>query len=195
MYETVLTFWFNELKPAQWWQKNKALDIKIARRFGELHQQACAGELYAWRATAEGRLGEIIVLDQFSRNIYRDQPQAFAHDGMALVLAQEAIRVGADQALSPQQRVFLYMPFMHSESIKIHEVGQVLFTRNADPSQASQSSESTSEFEGAKSSLTYQTAHRDIIQRFGRYPHRNVILGRESSAEEQAFLKQPNSSF
>ncbi|MGO5000648.1 DUF924 family protein [Oceanisphaera sp. W20_SRM_FM3] len=197
MVDSILEFWFTELKPAQWWQKNKALDKKIARRFGELHQQARAGELYAWRATAEGRLGEIIVLDQFSRNIYRDQPQAFASDGMALVLAQEAIRTGADQELSPQQRVFLYMPFMHSESIKIHEVAQVLFTQNADPSQTSQSneSESTSELVGAKSSLKYQTAHRDIIQRFGRYPHRNAILGRESSAEEQAFLKQPNSSF
>lgn len=190
MIDSVLTFWFEELKPAQWWQKNKSLDNKISHRFGELHAAAVVGELFEWRDTPEGRLAEIIVLDQFSRNIHRDKSQAFAADGMALVLAQEAITAGAEQALSSQQRVFLYMPFMHSESVKIHEVAQVLFTKNADPSQGS-----NGELVGAVSSSKYQTAHRAIIQRFGRYPHRNDILGRASTEEEQAFLKQPGSSF
>lgn len=190
MIQSVLKFWFEELTPAQWWQKNKALDRKITTRFGELHQQAYMGELFDWRDTAKGRLAEIIVLDQFSRNIYRGQPQAFAADPMALILAQEAIRAGAEQALIPQERVFLYMPFMHSESIKIHEVAAELFSKNTEPSQGS-----NSELVGALSSLRSQRAHHKIIRRFGRYPHRNDILGRASSAEEMAFLKQPGSSF
>lgn len=190
MIDSILKFWFDELKPAQWWQKNKALDKKINSRFGELHAAAVAGELFEWRDTPAGRLAEIIILDQFSRNIYRDKPQAFASDGMALVLAQEAIRAGCTHALSPQQRVFLYMPFMHSESRNIHKIAQQLFTENADPSQGS-----ASELVGAISSLKYQTAHHKIIERFGRYPHRNAILGRESSVEEITFLKQPGSSF
>lgn len=190
MVDSVLAFWFEELKPAQWWRKSKALDKKIQQRFGELHQSACAGELYDWRDTAKGRLAEIIVLDQFSRNLYRGQPQAFAADAMALVLAQEAIRLKVDNELSPQQRVFLYMPYMHSESQKIHEMGAELFANNAKPSQGTKS-----ELVGAQSSLKSQRAHHKIIQRFGRYPHRNQILGRESSVEELDFLKQPGSSF
>lgn len=190
MYKAVLKFWFEELRPAQWWRKSKALDKKIDSRFGELHSQAIAGELYDWRDTAKGRLAEIIVLDQFSRNLFRGSAEAFAADAMALVLAQEAIRAGADQALTPQQRVFLYMPFMHSESAKIHNLAAELFSKNADPSQGSKS-----ELVGALSSLKSQRAHSKIIQRFGRYPHRNDILGRESSEEEVAFLKQPGSSF
>ena len=188
--ESVLTFWFTELTPAQWWKKNKSLDKKISQRFGKLHRQACAAELFDWRKTAEGRLAEIILLDQFSRNLFRDSAQAFAADPMALALAQEAIRAGADQALTPQQRVFLYMPFMHSESLKIHEMAAELFSNNAEPSQGSKS-----ELVGAISSLKSQRAHSRIIQRFGRYPHRNDILGRESSEDELAFLKQPGSSF
>lgn len=187
---SVLKFWFEELTPAQWWQKNKALDCKITERFSDLHRQACLSELFAWRATAEGRLAEIIVLDQFSRNIYRDSATAFAADGMALALSQEAIRIGADQALTPQQRVFLYMPMMHSESLKIHEVALALFEKNAEPEVGYEHEQS-----GAASSLQYERLHKDIIARFGRYPHRNAILDRESSTEEAAFLQQPGSSF
>ena len=187
---SVLQFWFEELMPAQWWQKNRVLDRKITERFVDLHRQACFGELFVWRKTAEGRLAEIIVLDQFSRNIYRDHAKAFSADGMALALAQEAIHVGADHALTPQQRVFLYMPMMHSESLKIHEVALELFTANAEPKHGS-----TSELTGAISSLKYELAHKDIITRFGRYPHRNAALGRESSYAEQSFLTQPGSSF
>lgn len=188
MYQSVLAFWFEELKPAQWWQKNKQLDHDIAKRFGDLHRQACLGELFGWRTRAEGRLAEIIVLDQFSRNIYRDNLGAFAADGMALALSQEAVSVGAAQQLSPQQRVFLYMPMMHSESLKVHEVALALFEKNAELA-------SEQERSGALSSLKYERAHKDIIARFGRYPHRNAILGRESSTEEAVFLQQPGSSF
>ncbi|MDX1268898.1 MAG: DUF924 family protein, partial [Oceanisphaera sp.] len=150
----------------------------IRRRFSDLHRRACLGELFEWRTRAEGRLAEIIVLDQFSRNMYRDQPAAFAADGMALALAQEAITAGAERGLTKQQRVFLYMPMMHSESLKVHDVALALFEKN-----------------GIADNLAFELRHRDIIARFGRYPHRNAILGRESTAEELAFLQQPGSGF
>ncbi|MBM7455889.1 uncharacterized protein (DUF924 family) [Oceanisphaera litoralis] len=178
MYQSVLQFWFEVLTPAQWWQKNKALDDEIRRRFGDVHRRACLGECFEWRTRATGRLAEIIVLDQFSRHIYRDQPAAFAADGMALVLAQEAISAGAERELTRQQRVFLYMPMMHSESLKVHDVALALFEKNE-----------------VADNLAFERRHRDIIARFGRYPHRNAILGRESTAEEMAFLQQPGSGF
>lgn len=178
MYQSILSFWFEELTPAQWWQKSRVLDDDIRRRFGDLHRLACLGELFEWRTHAQGRLAEIIVLDQFSRNMYRDQPEAFAADGMALVLAQEAITAGAERGLTREQRVFLYMPMMHSESLKVHDVALALFEKN-----------------GAADNLTFEQRHRDIVVRFGRYPHRNAILGRESTAEERAFLQQPGSGF
>lgn len=178
MYQSVLQFWFEELDPAQWWVKSPELDMDIRRRFGRLHAQACLGELFEWRTRTRGRLAEIIVLDQFSRNIYRDRPQAFAADGMALVLAQEAISNGAEKGLSPQERLFLYMPFMHSESLKVHDVALALFEQN-----------------GLTDNLEFEVRHRDIIARFGRYPHRNALLGRASTEEEKRFLEQPGSSF
>ncbi|MDP5291080.1 DUF924 family protein [Oceanimonas sp. CHS3-5] len=178
MYQRVLEFWFEELTPAQWWKKDAALDASIAGQFGGLHQRACRGELFEWRIRTQGRLAEIIVLDQFSRNIHRNYPNAFAADGMALALAQEAISQGAERALSPEQRLFLYMPFMHSESLKIHDQALVLFERL-----------------GLADNLDFEHKHRNIIERFGRYPHRNAILGRPSTPEEQAFLEQPGSGF
>jgi len=111
----VLQFWFAELEPRQWWVKDEALDREIEERFGELHSDAAAGKLYQWREDANGRLAEVIILDQFSRNIYRDRPEAFAWDGMALVLAQEAVRIGADQEFDTPEKDFFYMPYMHSE--------------------------------------------------------------------------------
>lgn len=178
MLNDVLTFWFDELKPAQWWQKDNLLDETIKDKFAELHQQASQCELYQWRKSAKGRLAEIIILDQFSRNIYRDSVKAFSQDSLALSLAQEAINVGADKELNTTERSFLYMPFMHSESLMIHERACLLFKEN-----------------GNKNNYEFEIKHYDIIKRFGRYPHRNEILNRASSAEELAFLKQPNSSF
>ena len=178
MHQAILEFWFEELKPANWWEKNPRLDDTIRQRFGELHRRAAGGELWHWRSSAEGRLAEIIILDQFSRNLYRDRPEAFAQDGMALVLAQEAINLGLDEELPVVQRSFMYMPFMHSESLAIHDRAVKLF-----------------DVPGMESSLDYEHRHRDIILRFGRYPHRNAILGRPSTDEEQQFLRQPGSSF
>ena len=174
----VVTFWFEKLDPKQWWAKDSSLDRLIADEFGDVHNQACQGELFLWRKEPLGRLAEVIVLDQFSRNIFRGQPKSFAQDALALVLAQEAISNEADRELSQEQRGFLYLPFMHSESIAIHDVALQLFSQ-----------------EGFQGMLDFEHRHRDIILRFGRYPHRNKVLGRQSTAEEIEFLTQPNSSF
>ncbi|MFB2640747.1 DUF924 family protein [Shewanella bicestrii] len=176
--EQVLHFWFEEISPKSWWIKDREFDALIQSRFEELLKQAKRGELADWRVTPQGRLAEIIVLDQFSRNIYRDTPAAFEADTIALVLAQEAVAQQVDQALKPKQVPFLFMPYMHSESAVIHQVAEKLFNREA-----------------AIANLEFELRHKAIIDRFGRYPHRNKILGRESTADELAFLTQPGSSF
>lgn len=178
MYEEIIDFWFTEFGPKQWWQKDTELDAMIQCRFGSLHKQAQAGELFEWRETASGSLAEVIILDQFSRNIYRGKPESFACDPLALALAQFAISKGFDIELPQTERCFLYLPFMHSESRLIHAEAVKLF-----------------ESLGNVNNLEFEHKHKAIIDRFGRYPHRNSILGRESSAEEIEFLKQPNSSF
>ncbi len=178
MIEEVLTFWFEQNGPAQWWTRDPEFDAAIRSRFGALHDRAVLGELHAWRDTPAGRLAEIIVLDQFSRNLYRNDARAFAADGTALALAQEAVRIGADQAVPSVRRKFVYMPYQHSESQRIHEVAVALFESLGDP-----------EF------LDYERRHKAIVDRFGRYPHRNRILGRPSTPEEVAFLREPGSSF
>lgn len=177
-YQDILKFWFEEITPKQWWTKDEGFDAMIRQRFAETHSKAAKCELFTWRETSQGRLAEIIVLDQFSRNMFRDKVESFAHDHLALSLAQEAIAGGFDQSLSVQERSFLYMPFMHSESLLIHEEAVKLFTDL-----------------GAESTLEFEHKHKAIIDKFGRYPHRNAILGRESTAEEVEFLSQPNSSF
>ncbi|GIU48406.1 membrane protein [Shewanella sairae] len=176
--DKIIHFWFEEIEPKQWWIKDSTFDALIKQRFGELLEQAILGELYHWRATPEGRLAEIIVLDQFSRNIYRDTPKAFAADPIALVLAQEAVALNCDSELKAKQVPFLFMPYMHSESKVVHDVAVRLFNREA-----------------AQGNLDFELRHKAIIDQFGRYPHRNAILGRESTAEEVAFLQQPGSSF
>jgi len=143
-----------------------------------VHLAAVAGELNHWRTNGTARLAEIIILDQFSRNIYRDQPQSFAADGMALALAQEAVRQGLDKELNALERSFLYMPYMHSESRLIHQQAETLYRDN-----------------GIDDNLKFEVLHRQIIDRFGRYPHRNDILGRVSTPQEKAFLLQPGSKF
>ena len=177
--ESVLSFWFEELKPNQWFQKNAELDRMITERFSDLHLKASRSELHSWRETIEGRLAEVLVLDQFSRNMFRESPKAFAQDPLALALAQEAIRTSLHLTiLSQQQRAFLYMPFMHSEALSIHEIAVNLFSEK-----------------GMEYNLEYEIRHKEIIERFGRFPHRNEILGRQSTAEEIEFLKQPGSRF
>ena len=174
----VLRFWFEETSPAQWWAKSDDFDRRVEARFGILHAAAMRGELYAWRDGADGRLAEIIVLDQFSRNIHRGLPAAFAGAGMALVLAQEAVAAGLDRQLAASRRAFLYMPFMHSESLRMQALAVRLF---AAP--------------GLQENLDFALRHHAIIERFGRYPHRNAILGRPSTAAELEFLRTPGSSF
>ncbi len=176
--QSVLQFWFTEITPAQWWKVDLAFDKLVAERFGDIHEQAVRAELFDWRVTPQGRLAEIIVLDQFSRNIHRGTPRAFEADTLALALAQEAVAAKADKALTQGERVFLYMPYMHSESTSIHVVADSLFRENA-----------------PKGNHDFELRHKAIIDRFGRYPHRNEILERESTAEELAFLKEPGSSF
>jgi uncharacterized protein (DUF924 family) len=176
--DDILNFWFKELKQSQWWVKDLAFDQLIIDRFSKIHQSANACELFEWRSSPKGRLAEIIVLDQFSRNMYRDTPRSFSSDPLALALAQEAIAVGADKSLSAVERNFLYMPFMHSESLVMHKVAVELYLDN-----------------GVDSSIDFENKHKIIIEKFGRYPHRNIILNRKSSNEEIEFLTQVNSSF
>jgi len=176
--DVILHFWFEEIEPKQWFIKDIQLDGILRERFADVHRAATLGELASWRVTAEGRLAEIIILDQFSRNLYRDLPEAFAYDTAALILAQEAITLGADHDVPVAYRNFFYMPFMHSESALIHQVALDLF---AQP--------------GAEFNYEFELKHKAIIDRFGRYPHRNVTLGRSSTQEEIEFLQQPNSSF
>lgn len=172
--DEVIEFWFQTLTPKQWFAKDDALDGRIRHDFGATLAAAAAGETWQWRTSARGRLAEILVLDQFSRNIYRGEPRAFACDGQALVLAQEAVSQRADRVLDPPWRAFLYMPYMHSESLRVHDEALRLFDQP-----------------GLEHNLHHEHRHREVLVRFGRYPQRNEALGRASTAEELAFLAQP----
>ncbi len=178
MFEEVLTFWFKDIDPSKWWVVDREFDEVLRVRFLDLLRQASAGELFTWRTSARGRLAEIIVLDQFSRNIYRNTPQAFAQDGMALVLSQEAVVSGVLTELEPVESTFLLMPYMHSESRLIHVQAEALYREFA-----------------ASENFDFELQHKAIIDRFGRYPHRNKIMGRSSSQDEIEFLKQAGSHF
>lgn len=176
--DDILAFWFEEIPPKHWWKRSGDVDRLIESRFGVLHDAAERCELYDWRESAKGRLAEVIVLDQFSRHLFRGHPKAYANDSLALVLAQTAVAINADHELDSAQRAFLYMPYMHSESPIIHAVAVALFSQP-----------------GLEGSLESELRHKDIIDRFGRYPHRNAILGRTSTPEEMDFLKNTGSSF
>ena len=174
----ILHFWFTELTPKQHFAKDPALDETIRTRFGATLEAAARCELFDWRTTPEGRLAEIVVLDQFSRNVYRGTPRAFAQDTLALALAQELVAGGQDRSMPLAQRGFAYMPYMHSESALVHAQAVALFSQ-----------------QGMENALRFALRHQAIIDRFGRYPHRNAILGRSSTAEELVFLGEPGSSF
>jgi uncharacterized protein (DUF924 family) len=175
----VIDFWFSDRVCAKWWDKDEDFDAEICDLFTETYQKAICNELSAWRSTASGCLAEVILLDQFSRNMFRDKADAFAYDSMARQCVYDAIAAGLDKVLEPRMRAFLYMPLMHSESLADHE--QAIRLYKSDPA--------------LEFNLDFEMKHKAIIDRFGRYPHRNEVLNRECTAEETEFLKQPGSSF
>ena len=184
-FREVLDFWFGlEAGPsrAQWFRKDAAFDAEIRARFGELHAAAARRELEAWRASPEPMLALVIVLDQFSRNLYRGDARAFAQDDHALDCARQALARRDDLGLLPVQRQFLYLPFEHSERLADQETGVELM-RSLDA------------FEETRGISEWAVRHRDIVARFGRFPHRNAAVGRASTAEEAEFLRQPGSGF
>lgn len=167
--KTVIDFWFTELSPKDWYRKSDELDDLIHSQFGLCHQTIVNGETDHWRETAEGRLSEIIVLDQFSRNMFRGSAKSFEFDPLALALAQEMVGLALDKQLNEQQRPFAYMPYMHSESLVVHDAAMLLFADT--------------------DNLDYEIKHRNVIQQFGRYPHRNELLGRQSTPDEIEWMK------
>jgi uncharacterized protein (DUF924 family) len=169
----VLSFWFSEESRPKWFASDPSFDAVVSARYGTLLRAARRGELFAWRETMRGRLAEIIVLDQFSRNIHRGSATAFESDAQALVLAQEAAHDSARFELTPDERAFLYMPFMHSESPVIQEESLKLFSEA-----------------GLESNLAYAEEHCRVIRKFGRFPYRNAALGRTPTAEEELYLKR-----
>jgi uncharacterized protein (DUF924 family) len=178
----VLRFWFEEIAPAQWWRADPEFDALVRARFGPLHASAVAAELHPWRRTPEGRLAEVIVLDQFTRNIHRGRARAFAGDGLAQQLVQESRSLGHDLQLPTVGRVFFYMPLMHAEDRALQADCVACFT-------ALRASAPPELRETLAGNLHFANEHRDIVERFGRFPHRNAALGRTSTPEEAAFLE------
>ena len=170
---SILKFWFNETKPDQWFRRDLALDAACRARFMALHQAARQGRLDVWRASPRPALARIIILDQFSRNIYRDDPRAFAQDDIALAAARDAIRRRFDKRFAASERAFVYMPFMHAEDLCAQNECVALFK---------------AQLPGTMN-VPFAIQHRNIIERFGRFPHRNKVLGRQSTPEEITFLK------
>jgi uncharacterized protein (DUF924 family) len=187
--QAVLDFWFGDapLPRKEWFQKSADFDRAIGQRFGAQIEQALAGGLHAWDAEGpQAALARILVLDQFCRNVYRDTPLAFAGDHQALAAALDMIDAGEDKSLAPFQRAFVYLPLEHAEDLALQEQAVALFTALAAGEPGNQ---------GLAGMLDYARRHRDVIERFGRFPHRNDILRRASTAAEQAFLAQPGSKF
>jgi uncharacterized protein (DUF924 family) len=166
----VLHFWFVQHGREHWFGGGPEFDAKLTAEFAETHLAVAAGEAWTWRTTSEGRLAEIIVLDQFSRQIYRGQAKAFASDSMALALAQEAVAGGHDLQVPHERRMFFYLPYMHSESLRVHEEALRLYTSL-----------------GIQEAIDFELAHQEVLKRFGRYPRRNEALGRTSTSVEAAY--------
>lgn len=194
----LLAFWFGpmadddgtiaERQSGLWWSKSAQVDHEIAARFGGLLQQAAAGQLNHWQRHPHSRLALILVLDQLSRHLFRDQPEAFAHDRRALELSLQGQTLGQDRALRPIERVFFYMPMEHAESLPIQDLCVRRFERLV-------AEVPTAQQPPFQNLLGYARRHRDIIAHFRRFPHRNTILGRQSNAAEAAFLNEPGSRF
>ena len=195
--EAVLDFWFGapgsaaEIAARQrplWFAKSAANDQIVTARFAETLVAAGQGELDGWAASPRGRLALIVVLDQFPHHIHRDHGQSFAYDALSLALALEMIQRGEDAQVTPIERVFVYLPLEHAESMAMQDLSVALYEKLAHEAAAAEHGL----FEGF---LDYARTHRDVVARFGRFPHRNELLGRTSTAEEIEFLKQPGSRF
>jgi uncharacterized protein (DUF924 family) len=180
----ILDFWFGDGTRArdEWFRKDPAFDAAIRERFGSAVEAALGGAFAAWTSEPRGALALVLLLDQFTRNIFRGTARMFAGDARALTVAESAVTAGFDRMLGPHERSFFYLPFEHAESPAAQERSLALFTRLADES-------------GLRSLLEWAEKHAVVIRRFGRYPHRNEILGRASTAEEIAFLAGPGSRF
>lgn len=204
--QTILEFWFgeessqlNEAQPRSsqdiakqqsklWWSKDETIDNDILQRFEPTLKALLTGHYSSWFETPQGRLAAIIVLDQFSRNMYRDNAHAFTQDSLALHWALQGIRQGDDKKLTPLQKVFFYLPLEHCEQLNMQNLAIEKFEQLAADSPASFS-------DLANGFLNYAQQHQQVIARFGRFPHRNPILNRDSTQEEQEYLAQPGSGF
>ena len=185
IYREVLDFWFGAPRGARlkrWFEKDAAFDAQVRGRFLPLHEEIASGAHAQWLQEAESCLARIVVLDQFPRNMFRGTPRAFATDALALDAARHALAARYDRDRLPVEKMFFYLPFEHSESLE-------------DQERACELCRPLEAFPQTHDAYRYALAHRDIVARFGRFPHRNAILGRESTPEEIAFLKQPGSSF
>ncbi len=176
--QDILDFWYGEPARGKWFAKDEAFDALIRERFLISYEQAIKHKLKPWEETADGMLALIILLDQFPRNMFRDTPRMFESDEYACLLVYKAIENRWDEAMNVDKRRFLYMPLMHSERLADQEYAVTLFTRNVD-----------------EYSAEFARKHMEIIKEYGRFPHRNAVMGRTNTAREEAFLKQPGSSF
>lgn len=183
----ILAFWFGSGKPgpdpaSRWFGKDPSFDAEIRARYGDAIEAALAGAHEAWSGTPRGALARVLLLDQFTRNVFRDTPRAFAGDALALAVAGRAVDAGFDRSLGPFERWFLYLPFEHAEDADAQDRSLALFGALARET-------------GQRGPLEWAEKHAAIIRRFGRYPHRNAVLGRASTAAEIAFLREPGSGF
>lgn len=194
--ELVLDFWFGpgdaaeilERNGVRWWRADAAFDAEIRERFGAWRERALAGALDAWRATPRGTLALILLLDQFSRNLYRGDARAFAHDALARSWTHALLARGADRELAPLERVFCYLPLEHAEDLRTQDRSVALFAALCEAAPAT--------LRGAfENFLDFARKHREVIARFGRFPGRNAALGRVSTAQEREFLEQPGAAF
>lgn len=197
LQDVIYQVWFGELdaqgrapahKRALWFGGGEDFDAQLRQRFGASLQSAARGELDHWQQSPQGAVALVLLLDQFSRNILRGSPQMYAQDEHALQIVDAALERGDDRRVGLDPRVFLYMPLMHAESLERQERCVALFAQLAQEVEGE-------DRERIQNNLDYAIAHRDIIQKWGRFPHRNAILGRESTPAEEEFLKQPGSSF
>jgi uncharacterized protein (DUF924 family) len=174
----ILGFWFGELTHQDWFRRDEAIDATIASRFGAVYSELRDGVPETWLQSPEGVLAAILVLDQFPRNMFRDDARAFVTDDMALALAKEAIAEGIDKTLTPDQRAFIYMPLQHSEDVADQARSVGLYAML-----------------GVPLNLDFALRHKAVIDRFGRFPHRNAVLGRQSTVDEAAFVARPGPPF